>query len=351
MLRKNKLEDEVAFTNARADFYARAQDVNLAPLWLVLAGLVTEEPKPQSVPHLWKFEDIRNYLMEACDLVTAEEAERRVMVLENPGLPGQSRVSESLFCGLQSILPGEVAPVHRHMAGAIRFIVEGSNAYTAVDGERTMMEPGDFVLTPSWSWHDHGNLSDEPMIWLDTLDLHMVNLFNSSFREETPNAQQSYERPDDASILEFAAGMVPANHQPKHKSSPVINYKYTRTREALMSLKSHETADSHHGFMVKFLDPTSGDWALPTLAAQMRLLPSGFITAPYQCTDSTVFSVVEGTGYSEINGETLAWGPQDCFIVPSWATQTHHANSDAILFSISDRAAQEKLGIWRDKKS
>ena len=159
MLRTTGLEDEVAFTNARADFYARAQDVNLAPLWLVLAGLVTEEPKPQSVPHLWKFSDIRNYLMEACDLVTAEEAERRVMVLENPGLPGQSRVTESLFCGLQSILPGEVAPVHRHMAGATRFIVEGSNAYTAVDGERTMMEPGDFVLTPSWSWHDHGNLS------------------------------------------------------------------------------------------------------------------------------------------------------------------------------------------------
>ena len=100
MLRTNKLEDEVAFTNARADFYARAQDVNLAPLWLVLAGLVTEEPKPQSVPHLWKFADIRNYLMEACDLVTAEEAERRVMVLENPGLPGQSRVSESLVLWL-----------------------------------------------------------------------------------------------------------------------------------------------------------------------------------------------------------------------------------------------------------
>ena len=117
-----------------------------------------------------------------------------------------------------------------------------------------------------------------------------------------------------------------------------------------MSLRSYEDADPHFGFMVKFLDPTSGDWALPTLAAQMRLLPAGLQTTPYQSTDSTVFCVVEGTGHTEINGQSFAWEPQDCFVVPSWAAHQHHANSDAVLFSISDRAAQEKLGIWREKK-
>jgi gentisate 1,2-dioxygenase len=212
-----------------------------------------------------------------------------------------------------------------------------------------MMEVGDFVLTPSWAWHDHGNHSDKPMVWLDTLDLHMINLFNTGFREERTTAQQNYSRPDDASIPEFTSGLIPSNFRPKHQSSPVINYKYSRSKEALNSLKSHETADPHFGFMVKYLDPTSGDWALPTLAAQMRLLPAGFETQAYRSTDSTVFSVVEGQGVSEIAGETLEWSEGDTFVAPSWAEQKHKANKDAVIFSISDRAAQEKLGIWREQ--
>ena len=104
---------------------------------------------------------------EACGLISTEEAERRVLVFENPGLPGQSRITQSLFGGLQIILPGEIAPAHRHTASALRFILEGKDAYTAVGGERTMMEPGDFVITPSMTWHDHGNVGKEPMVWLD----------------------------------------------------------------------------------------------------------------------------------------------------------------------------------------
>jgi len=121
--------------------------------------------------------------MEACTQISAEEAERRVMVLENPGLPGASRITQSLFGGLQVILPGETAPAHRHAASALRFIIEGRDAFTAVAGERTMMEPGDFVITPSMTWHDHGNLGNAPMVWLDGLDMHIVNLLAASFRE------------------------------------------------------------------------------------------------------------------------------------------------------------------------
>ena len=100
-------------------------------------------------------------MMESGGLITAKEAERRVLILENPGLPGQSRITNSLFAGLQMILPGEVAPAHRHTPSALRFIIEGHGAYTAVEGERTLMEPGDFVITPPWTWHDHGNESDQ----------------------------------------------------------------------------------------------------------------------------------------------------------------------------------------------
>lgn len=350
MLRSKNIDDGVAVSEARRDFYGRAKAASVAPLWEVLAGLVPAAPKPEAIPHNWRYRDVRKYLMEACDLLTAEEAERRVMVLENPALPGRSRVTESLFCGMQAILPGEVAPVHRHVAGASRFIVEGSNAYTAVDGERTMMEPGDFVLTPSWSWHDHGNLSDAPMVWLDTLDMHMVNLFNTSFREEAVHTQQNYSRPDDASISEFASGMRPAGFQPKHKSSPIVNYKYSRTREALKSLQSHAEIDPHFGYMINFVDPTNGDWALPTLAAQMRLLPKGFQSRPHRSTESLVLSVVEGIGTSKIGDQEFNWEQGDTLIVPSWLEHTHLAETEAVLFSISDRSAQEKLGLFREQE-
>ncbi|HZT52121.1 MAG TPA: cupin domain-containing protein, partial [Stellaceae bacterium] len=133
----------------REDFYRRAGGQNLAPLWRVLGGLVTDEPVAKCAPAIWRYAEVRPHLMEACKIISTEEAERRVLVLENPALKGQSRITHSLFGGLQIILPGEIAPAHRHAAAALRFIIEGRNAYTAVAGERTSMEPGDFVITPS----------------------------------------------------------------------------------------------------------------------------------------------------------------------------------------------------------
>jgi gentisate 1,2-dioxygenase len=80
-----------------------------------------------------------------------------VLVMENPGCARASSITHSLYAGLQLILPGEVAPSHRHTQSALRFVIEGEGAYTAVDGERTTMHPGDFIITPSWTFHDHGN--------------------------------------------------------------------------------------------------------------------------------------------------------------------------------------------------
>ena len=128
------------------------------------------------MPALWKYRDVRPYLMESGELISAEEAERRVLVLENPGMRGASSITHSLYAGLQLILPGEIAPSHRHIQSALRFVIEGNGAYTAVDGERVTMHPGDFIITPSWTWHDHGNPGTEPVVWLDGLDVPMVVL-------------------------------------------------------------------------------------------------------------------------------------------------------------------------------
>ncbi|WP_425989716.1 cupin domain-containing protein [Brevundimonas sp. TWP2-3-2] len=164
--------------------YDEMRPASLTPLWEVLASLVTPQPTSPVVAHKWSYDAARDYLMRAGDLISAAQAERRVLILENPGLPGASRITTSLYAGLQLILPGEVAPCHRHTQCALRFVMEGEGAFTAVDGEKAIMRPFDLVLTPGGQWHDHGNPTDSPMIWLDGLDIPTVSHFDASFSEK-----------------------------------------------------------------------------------------------------------------------------------------------------------------------
>ena len=333
----------------RTDFYRRASAKNLAPLWRVLHGLVTETPQPGCVPAQWKYRDVRPYVMEACSQISTEEAERRVMVLENPGLPGQSRITQSLFGGLQIILPGETAPAHRHTASALRFIMEGRDAYTAVAGEKTMMEPGDFVITPSMTWHDHGNVGDAPMIWLDGLDMHIVNLMAASFREGHPGRVHPVDRPEGAAMAEAGCNLLPVDHRHGSQTSPIFNYPYSRTREALDRLSRFRAVNEWHGHKMRYVNPVNGGWAMPTIATWMQLLPKDFTTRPYRSTDSTAFVVVEGRGHTIVGDQRFDWEPHDIFVVPSWTRVVHHASEEATLFSYSDRAVQEKLDLLREE--
>ncbi|HXU41074.1 MAG TPA: gentisate 1,2-dioxygenase, partial [Burkholderiales bacterium] len=110
-------------SSARQDLYRRMDQHNTAPLWEVLHGLIPDEPVTRCKPYLWKYKDVRPYISEAGKLITAKEAIRRVLVLENPGMRGESCITQSLYAGLQLILPGEIAPSHRHSQSALRFIV------------------------------------------------------------------------------------------------------------------------------------------------------------------------------------------------------------------------------------
>ena len=173
---------ESAETSAeRAAFYETIAPQSLTPLWEVMAGLVTPEPASACQPVHWSYSAVRPHVLASGDIISAEEAERRVLVLENPGLAGQSRATTSLYAGLQLVLPGEIAPAHRHAQTALRFLIEGQGGYTTVAGERVTMAPGDFVITPTWGWHDHGNAGDGPVVWLDGLDIPMVQLLDARF--------------------------------------------------------------------------------------------------------------------------------------------------------------------------
>ena len=333
----------------RRDLYARLEAKSTAPLWEVLGKIIPPEPTPEAVAVLWKYDELRPLLLEAGRLLTAKEAERRVLILENPGLRGQSRITQSLYAGLQLILPGEIAPAHRHAAAALRFIVEGTGAYTAVEGERTMMHPGDFILTPSWTYHDHGNPGDVPVIWLDGLDVPIVNLFDASFRESYPGETQPHTVPEGDSHVRYAANMLPVDWTPARASSPIFNYPYGRSRETLHALYANGPVHPSHGVKLRYINPAQGGPPMPTIGAFLQLLPKGFAGKPYRATDSTIYTVVEGRGRSRVGETTLAWGPRDVFVVPSWAPVSHTADDEAVLFSFSDRPAQQVLGLWREE--
>jgi len=334
----------------RQHFYGRARGENLAPLWVAIGGLVAREPQSPAAPAHWRYAAVRPYLVEAAGLIGTAEAERRVLMLENPRLAGEAKVTRSLYAGLQILLPGETAPPHRHVAAALRLVIEGDGAWTSVNGEKTMMHPGDFVITPSWAWHEHGHDGEGPVVWMDALDVHLVNMMDAGFSEGA-SAQPAFPiRPPDASRYEAGGNMLPMDAGRTAATSPLFNYPYARARESLAGIARFRPIDPCHGHKLRYANPLNGDWAMATIATWMQLLPAGFATAPYRSTDGTIFAVVEGEGHSVIDGRRFDWGPKDVFVVPAWATATHHARADSYLFGASDRAAQEKLGYWREHR-
>ncbi len=337
-------------TNARTDFYHRIDSENMTPLWEVLSNLLLREPKTAAKPYLWHYDALRPHIFEAGELITAEEAERRVLVLENPGMRGESRISEALYAGLQLILPGEVAPAHRHSPCALRYIQEGSGAYTAVNGEKAYMEPGDLILTPSWTWHDHGHEGKEPVVWLDGLDLPLIRSLGPMFTEPYGHeARYPEKRPVGDNIARYGEGLVPMGEAPgEHVNSPIFHYPYARTREALKRLDKAGEYDACHGIKLEFVNPTTGGPVMPTISCYMQLLPKGFETAPYRTTAAWVYACREGKGRTIVGDTVLEWGPRDVFCVPCWAEHHHEAADESILFSFSDARMQQRLGIWRE---
>ncbi len=335
----------------RQEFYDRISRDNLTPLWLSMANLITPEPKSPCVPASWRFADVRAAMMEAGGLISAKEAERRVLVFENPGLRGQSKITTDLYAGVQLVLPGEVAPAHRHTQTALRFVLEGEGAHTAVNGERTLMREGDFIITPPMAWHDHGNESDAPMFWLDGLDIPVVQFLDASFAEHLGEDAQPITRQPEDSAARYGAGLLPVDHHRRGTYSPIFNYPYARTREALERMKRQDEWDPCHGLKMRYVNPETGGHATATMGTFIQLLPAGFRTQSYRSTDATVFVPIEGSGRSTIGEDfTVEWSKRDLFVVPSWHRVRHEAEEESVLFSFSDRPIQEALGLWREDR-
>ena len=333
----------------RREFYARLAAKSSRPLWEVFSSLFTPAPNDRTRPILWRYRDMRPLISEAACLISPEEAERRVLVLENPGLPGSSQVTQTLYAGLQMIAPGETAPPHRHVSAALRYVMEGEGAYTAVNGERAYMRPGDFILTPSWQWHEHGNSGGSEVIWLDGLDMPIANFFCTSFAEKYPDPTQPVEHEPGHALHRFGMGLLPLEYKPQTASAPIFVYPFERSQQALRVLSKGGERNPWHGVKMQYVNPVTGGSPMPTISAFLQLLPAGFCGRSYRCTDATVYCASEGSGRTFIGDTVFAWGQNDVFVVPSWQTVHHEAETEAILFSFSDRVAQKALGIWREE--
>ncbi len=322
---------------------------NLVPLWPSLRNaLPRNAPLRCTQPVLWRYADIRPRLLEAGDLTPIEKAERRVLVLANPGLGlNNMQATPSIFIGMQLILPRETAPNHRHSPSAVRFVIEGEGGYTIVDGEKLPMERGDLILTPALLWHEHRHEGTGPVVWLDALDLPTVFAQEASYALEG-EPQVVRNQPDRSQTDYRRAGLVPYRAlSAARENYPLLRYPWKEVREALVAMAATtERSDMVH---LAYVNPQTGAECLPVLGFSAIMLRPGETATPPRRSASAVLHVVEGSVEVEIDGTTLRAGESDTLAVPTHAKvkiANASAGKPAFLFQVDDAPMQRKLGFF-----
>ena len=299
-------------------------------------------------PYLWKGEEIMQALNWSGELITTGEAGRRTIQMRNPGLA--AGMTNTVHISVQLVKPGEVAAAHRHTAAAIRFIVKGTpNAYTIVEGERFPMFEGDFITTPNWTWHDHFNGSNEPVMWLDGLDVRLVTHFGAMIQENFKKDQQPVERPDNFSSKVFAHARptwIKNSFQ-----APPYRYPWEETNASLQALKE-SAGDPYDGVLLGICQPGR---RRPHVADLFLLDPAAAAAAKKPRRTGTparrFIMRFAAAGMTKVSANEFNWDKSDIFVVPSWQWHSHEntTGEDAILFSISDRPSTEALGLYREE--
>ena len=106
------------------DYYQQLGSHSITPLWTAQEDILVSGPKSRAEPYVWHWKELRRQAVRAAQLIGTQYAERRVLILLNPGLEGRIATTNSLFAGIQIVMQGEIARAHRHTPAALRFIVE-----------------------------------------------------------------------------------------------------------------------------------------------------------------------------------------------------------------------------------
>jgi gentisate 1,2-dioxygenase len=341
---------QVGSDPALAAFSEEVQRQGLMPGW-EFQSVLSDHPIPLEQAYRWSWAEVlRPMMVKAYDLVDPVKAERRNLVMVNPGLK-RAATTHTLIAAVQGVLPGEIAPAHRHTAGALRFMIEGRGSSTNVNGEPCYMDPGSLILTPQWCWHDHANETDQPVIWLDVLDVPFIMGLNQWFWEQYPDEIQPRTRPRGENLKRFGAGIVrPVGPRVHDGPSPLLVYPWDRTETALVELAELEQGDG--GVTVEYNNPATGGPVLPTIGCFAHMLRPGGLTQPQRTNASAVLHVVRGRGRTLVGDQKLEWETGDVLAIPHWTWVQHEnrsATEPAFLFSATDGPILQAFGIHREE--
>jgi gentisate 1,2-dioxygenase len=320
----------------------------------------------KAAPHRWKWSEIGPYLdriaeiARTSDVSPIEFAERQQFLLTNPGLGGRLQVASTIRCAVSIYNPGDVAPVHIHTPNASRTILSKSGGYTNVEGERCEAARGDLILTPHGTWHDHGNDGAEPVVWIDVLDFPLLEFLDCVWlddefhgeREGNTDAQHATHRNGYSHKLYGTGGLLPGfvSHQRGigAGATPFIHFRGADIRRSLAALRD-EAGDPYEGITLRFVNPVTGAPVFPTLEYSAQLLRAGEATRLKRETASTMYTVLEGKGYTEIAGRRFDWEENDIFVVPNflWRRHVNTGAGDAVLYAVSDVPLMQKIGQYR----
>jgi gentisate 1,2-dioxygenase len=335
--------------------YQDFEQENLIPLWTQIADLMPMVPTPKAVPHVWRWSTLLPLAERSGDLVpVGRGGERRAIALANPGLGGKPYVTPTLWAAIQYLGGHETAPEHRHSQNAFRFVVEGEGVWTVVNGDPVRMSRGDFLLTPGWNFHGHHNETDQPMAWIDGLDIPFVHYTDTAFFEFGTERVTDESTPDISRSERLWAnpGLRPLSGLQNTISSPIGAYRWEHTDRALteqlrLEDEGHPATVSQGHAAVRFVNPTTGGDVMSTIRAQFHRLRAGTSTDTVREVGSSVYQVFEGRGQIIINGETNTLNKGDLIVVPSWAAWSLHAETEFDVFQFGDHPIIERLNLNR----
>ena len=336
------------------EYYNELNKYKAGPLWTVANKIEPWEPNSESVPVVWRYNDLREHVLRSLELVTPEKAGRRVVYLNNPGRQDVHAAVGWIYAGLQVMNPSEKATAHRHSASAIRFIMEGEGAYTVVDGHKMTLGRNDFVLTPNGTWHEHAvEETGTTCIWQDGLDIPLVNSLEANFYEVHPDLSEPVAYPvDDMTKTWGNPGLTPAGGDWDKGYSPMFKYEWEPTYESLLKHAKTNSESPYDGFMMEYVNPVTNGPVMQTMGASIQMLLPGEQTKAHRHTGSFLYHVAKGSGHSVINGKRFEWTEHDIFCVPSWAWHEHVNGSnteDACLFCLNDLPVMRSLGLYREE--
>ena len=307
---------------------------NLVPLWPNMRAVLPHKvPTRKTKTMCWNYDDIRPLLIEAGDLTPIEKAERRVLVLANPGHNlSNMQATPSIYMGMQLILPGETAPNHRHTPNAVRIIVEGEGAYTTVNGEPCKMERGDLILTPSGMWHEHHHEGQDPIVWLDILDLPLIYKLEGSWAIESSLQKTSKKR--DKSYSDYsAAGIVPsADFERTENKNPMLRYPWGKTKSCLLEMANDYDEPS---VQVSYVNPENGKSLFPSIGFGALMIKSGQTATLTKRTTPCIFHVIEGSGLMIVDNKTISFTEKDTFSSQGYVDIEFKNTTDKPIFMIT----------------